>query len=273
VPSNSRNSRNSRSHLDPSGTPFVGCNAPAQAKSITKFSSDRKLNQVLLELSAGFGPQYWWPAATPFEVCIGAVLTQNTAWGNVELALAALRARGALTPHALLALPHSEGDGLEAIIRPSGSFRMKARKLRALSVWYQELGPDPEVALATRPLAPLREQLLGVFGVGPETADSILCYAGGRLSPVVDAYARRVFSRHLLGPLPGTETAPGTFPAGDAMSAPYEELRTWLQEVLVPTQAVFEEFHALFVAAGKDNCKPKPACDSCPAASPDKLLA
>jgi endonuclease-3 related protein len=206
---------------------------------------------------------------------IGAVLTQNTAWGNVELALVGLRGANALTPGALLALPHSEVDGLEALIRPSGSFRGKAKKLRALCTWYLAQGDTPDARLATlqaAPLEPLRTDLLAVFGVGPETADSVLCYGAGRLTPIVDAYARRILSRHGLGPGAATQGR-ATFPGGDAMDAPYGELRAWLAEVLVPEQAIYEEFHALFVAAGKENCKPKSACDTCPASTPDKLLS
>jgi endonuclease-3 related protein len=265
-----------RRHQAPDGTPFVGADggdAPF-ASLRSSFVADEarelpgaaELDALLLELSAGFGRRHWWPAATPFEVAVGAVLTQNTAWRNVELALANLRAAGALEPVALLALPPSEGqaDGatgapasLEGLIRPSGFFRTKAAKLRALTSWWLAQPGGGEAALAERPLERLRPELLAVHGVGPETADSILCYAGGRPVAVVDAYARRVLGRH--GLVPG------------AAAAPYEALRAWLEARLAPDQLVREEFHALVVAAGYDNCKPTPNCGSCPASTPAML--
>ncbi|MEW6073285.1 MAG: endonuclease [Planctomycetota bacterium] len=220
--------------------PFVG--TPAR-RPIRRFAHDERLNTLFLDLQRAFGPQEWWPARTPFEVIVGAILTQNTAWGNVERALAGLSARSRLTPAALLALPAGE---LAAAIRPSGYFRTKARKLHAVSRWYLAIGGL--AALRERPLAPLRRSLLGVWGVGPETADSILCYAAGRRTPVVDAYTRRVLTRH--GFLP---------PA-----AGYEEVRGWLAARLVLSPAVYEEFHALLVRAGTHHCKPTPRCESCP---------
>jgi endonuclease-3 related protein len=208
---------------------------------------ERALDRLLLELHAGFGWQRWWPARTPFEVIVGAVLTQNTAWRNVELALARLGTEGAITPTRLLEL---EEEQLAELVRPSGYYRSKARKLRAVAAWYQEVGGLS--ALKRRRLEPLRDELLTVHGVGPETADSILCYAAGRRTAIVDAYTRRILARHELGP------------AG----APYAELRAWLTERLVASQLVFEEFHALFVRAGYDNCKPRAACSTCPATTP-----
>jgi endonuclease-3 related protein len=137
-------------------------------------------------------------------------------------------------------------------VRSSGYWRAKARKLRALSAWYLEAGGLRRMAAA--PLASLRTELLGVWGVGPETADSILCYAAGRRVAVVDAYTRRVLSRHGLV---------------DA-EAPYEELRGWIEERLVPSQAVHEEFHALCVRVGYRHCKPAPRCEGCAATAPDR---
>ena len=133
-----------RCGVAPTSANFVGSQDPSPTTRTTRFSIDERLNTVLLDLSSGFGRQYWWPAAAPFEVMIGAVLTQNTAWGNVELALNALRQRDALTASALLSLPESEEDGLEAWIRPSGSFRVKAKKLRALATWFQSQGETPK---------------------------------------------------------------------------------------------------------------------------------
>lgn len=253
----------SRTHIGPDGEPFVGAFAPGDAPPIERYATDTRLNDLLLELARGFGRQFWWPAATPFEVMVGAILVQNTAWGNVELAMANLRRAGALEPAILGQLPVCEERGLEALVRPSGSFRGKAKKLRALSGWLESRGPSLEIVLqelAGQPLDPLRRELLGIFGVGPETADSILCYALGRRSFVVDAIARRVLSRHGIGPA-------GT-PADFAATCSYDALRAWLMDVLLPDQAVYEEAHALFVAAAKDSCRVKSACETCPATPP-----
>lgn len=223
--------------------PYVG----RAHRPIRRFAHDPGLERVMGELAAGFGPQRWWPAETPFEVLVGAILAQNTGWTNVELAMAALKRAGPLTPATLLATPVAT---LEQRVRSSGYFRAKSRKLREASRWYLEAGGL--AALRERPLGPLREELLGVWGVGPETADSILCFAAGRRTAVVDTYTRRILGRHgLLDP-----------------ELPYEEVRAWLQGRLARSQAVFEEFHALCVRAGYKHCKPSPRCESCPATAP-----
>jgi endonuclease-3 related protein len=224
--------------------PYVGTHG---GRALRRFALDPGLDRLLLDLQRGFGPQCWWPAETPFEVLIGAILTQNTAWTNVEKALRGLRATGELTPARLLALGPEE---LERAIRSSGFFRAKAKKLRELSRWYLEIGGLR--ALREEPLPSIRPALLDVFGVGPETADSILCYGAGRRTAVVDVYTRRILGRHGLA----------------AADAPYEELRTWLEERLVPSQPVFEEFHALFVRAGHHHCRPTARCEGCPTLAP-----
>jgi endonuclease-3 related protein len=226
--------------------PYVGTPPPARAPR--RWARHAGLDALLRELHSGFGWQRWWPAHTPFEVIAGAILTQNTAWSNVERALANLRAIDALAPRRLIEL---DDAALLAAVRPSGYFNAKARKLREISRWYLDAGGLS--ALRERELEPLRAELLGVWGVGPETADSILCYAAGRRTAVVDTYTRRILSRH------------GWLDA----SAPYEEIRAWLNEQLVDSQFVFEELHALFVRAGYDNCKPTARCASCPATAPD----
>ena len=223
--------------------PYVG----RATRTPRRFARDAALERLLRELARGFGPQRWWPAETPFEVLVGAILTQNTAWTNVERALACLKARLALTPATLLCVSEEE---LAELVRPSGYYRMKARKLRALSEWY--LGAGGLAALATRPLGPLRAELLAVWGVGPETADSILCYGAARRVAVVDVYTRRLLARH-------------GFLAADR---PYEEVRAWLEERLLGSQAVYEEFHALAVRAGNAFCKPEPRCAECVATPP-----
>src|SRR5262245_55575286 len=195
--------------------PYVG----RATRALRRFAKDPALDRLLLELARGFGPQRWWPGETPFEVMVGAILTQNTAWANVEKALEKLKGSLALSPARLLAL---EDEELGTLVRSSGYFRSKARKLQELSRWYLEVGGLRTLSRA--PLATIRAELLGVHGVGPETADSILCYAAGRRVAVVDVYTRRVLARH--GFLDG--------------ALPYESIRTWLEERLVPSQAVFE---------------------------------
>ena len=227
--------------------PFVG--TPSR-HPIRRFAHDERLNALLLDLQRGFGPQTWWPAETPFEVFVGAILTQNTAWGNVEKALASLAARIPLTPAGLLRM---DPEALAEAIRPSGYFRAKARKLHEIARWYLDAGGL--AALRDRPLEPLRRELLGVWGVGPETADSILCYAAGRRTAVVDAYTRRILGRHRFLPADAT----------------YEDARSWLMERLVASQRVYEEFHALFVRVRYRHCKPTAYCDSCPVTEPPSL--
>ncbi len=237
-----------RSELESERGPYVGTPPPRRAPR--RWANHDGLDRLLRELHTGFGFQRWWPARTPWEVAVGAVLTQNTAWTNVEKALANLREREWVTPAQLLA---AGDDELCAALRPSGYFNAKARKLRELSRWYLEYGGL--AALRAGRLESVRADLLGVWGVGPETADSILCYAAGRPSVVVDAYTRRILSRH------------GWVDA----QAPYEQVRDWLAERLAPSQWICEEFHALFVRAGYQGCKPTPRCENCPASEPPGL--
>jgi endonuclease-3 related protein len=189
-----------------------------------------------------YGPQFWWPARTPFEVMVGAVLTQNTAWTNVEQAIGNLRRFRLLDPRRLLAAAPAR---LAACLRPSGYFNVKARRLRALC---QRLADAGGVA-KWRGLATdrLRGELLSVHGVGPETADSILLYAFGRRVFVVDAYTRRIFSRLGL----------------TRADADYEDLRRYFENALSRSAPLYNEFHALIVRHGKETCRPRPRCDHC----------
>lgn len=214
---------------------------------LRRFFREPALDRLFRELQRGFGPQLWWPAESPFEVVAGALLTQNTAWTNAAQALAGLKRRTRLSPAALLCFDVEE---LAQLIRPSGSYNAKARKLQEVSRWYLDVGGLR--ALRSRPLEPLREELLGVWGVGPETADSILCYAAGRRTAIVDTYTRRVLGRHGFVD-PALDTA---------------ALRAFLMERLVASQAVYEEFHALCVRVGYGHCKPTPRCELCPATAP-----
>lgn len=185
----------------------------------------------------------WWPADTPFEVMVGAILTQNTAWTNVEKAVAQLKVAGLLSPRAIVDTPV---ETLAPLIRSSGYFNVKAVRLKALAQWVCDRGGLSALALV--PTAVLRADLLSVKGVGPETADDMLLYAFGRPVFVVDAYTRRLFKR--LGVVAGTED--------------YEVLRRGFESMLPPDPGLFNEYHALIVGHGKEYCRPRPRCSGCP---------
>lgn len=216
-------------------------------------------------MAARFGPSYWWPGETPFEVAVGAVLTQNTAWTNVEKALARLKAGGPLRPARLLAMP---GEELEEAIRPSGFFRLKAVRLRNLLAYMASFdgfdGADgADLAfMQGDDTASLRRGLLAVTGVGPETADCILLYALGRPSFVVDAYTRRMLGRHAPSfPHSGPDAA---VPSA-AASIGYDELRAYFMDALPLDVPLYNEYHALIVRTGKAFCKKtRPLCHACP---------
>ncbi len=197
-------------------------------------------------LHAALGPQHWWPAETPFEVIVGAILTQSTAWTNVERAIANLKRARMLTPRALERVPLGK---LARLVRPSGYFQQKAKKLKAFMRFLRrEFGGSLERMFRT-PTAKLREKLLGVHGIGPETADSILLYAGGHGVFVVDAYTRRVLARH----------------GWIDEKTKYEEIRALFERHVPRDVARFNEFHALLVQVGKNWCRPRVAhCDDCP---------
>jgi endonuclease-3 related protein len=201
---------------------------------------------VFLLLQARFGPQQWWPAETPFEVAVGAILTQNTAWTNVERAVANLRAAEALSPAAIRSLA---GDRLEQLIRPAGFFRQKAARLQHLATILVDRYGGDVARLCAGPLDQARGRLLALPGIGPETADSILLYAAQRPSFVVDAYTRRILTR--LGLLTGKEG--------------YEAIRARFLEALPHEVPLFNEYHALIVTLAKGHCrKQRPACPTCP---------
>jgi endonuclease-3 related protein len=208
--------------------------------------SDPRYMEIYTALLAAYGPQHWWPGETPTEVAIGAVLTQNTAWTNVERAIDRLRSAGCLDFARLHALESAE---LERLIRPAGTFRVKARRLRALAEWVKARGRDIVAALAGDTVE-VREQLLAVHGIGPETADAILLYAGGRARFVVDAYTRRMLRRHHL--IDGDES--------------YAEVQRRMEASLPRDAALFNEYHALIVRVGKNHCRAKARCDGCPLA-------
>ena len=208
---------------------------------------DRKT--TLLELYArlynAFGPRHWWPADSGFEVAVGAILTQNTAWRNVTKAITNLKAAHLLAPRSLHDVPIRE---LAEAIRPAGYFNVKARRLKNfVDFLFEESDGDFE-RFFTKDLHALRDELLSVNGIGPETADSILLYAGNKPTFVVDAYTKRIFVRHKL----------------ISEEARYGELQALFMNNLEQDTTMFNEYHALLVYVGKHFCKSNPRCSQCP---------
>jgi len=205
----------------------------------------RELIEMFDLMLAHFGPRKWWPADTPLEMIVGAVLTQNTNWKNVEKAIANLKERGLLSVTALHAM--SPGTLAEEI-RPAGYFNVKAKRLKNLMAFVVErYEADLSVSL-TEETGRLREGLLSVKGIGPETADSILLYAAHRPVFVVDAYTFRILLRHGMVD----------------ESAGYEELQSFFMDHLPDDTGLFNEFHALIVQTGKTYCRSTPRCKECP---------
>ena len=192
-----------------------------------------------------YGPQHWWPGETQFEIVVGAILTQNTNWKNVEKAIANLKDAGYLTPEKLHAIPLGE---LAELIRPAGYFNIKAQRLRHFLDWLFEKHNGTLDSLEALSLSTLREQLLAIKGIGPETADSICLYGFKKPIFVVDAYTARIFGRHGM-----IESPSG-----------YEQIQELFHGGLDRDPTLFNEFHALIVQVGKKHCKPKPICTGCP---------
>jgi len=207
----------------------------------SKYARIIRVYDLLLET---FGPQHWWPGDSPFEMITGAILTQSAAWTNVEKAIGNLKRASALSPAALRDLPLEE---LAQLIYPSGYYNAKAAKIKAfvqhLAVYEDDLG-----RLFATDVPSLRRELLGIHGVGEETADSIILYAAGKPSFVIDAYTRRIFRR--LGI------------AGEADT--YGAYRSMFQGHLPADPSLYNEYHALLVKLGKEICQPKPRCGLCP---------
>jgi len=203
----------------------------------------RQIKEVYDRLFAAYGPQHWWPAEESFEVMLGAILTQSAAWRNAAKAIANLKAAGALSPAAIRNLPLSE---LARIIRPCGYFNAKALKLKALVGWFGGYSDDFN-NLSVIDTAILRRELLGVHGIGPETADSILLYAAGKPVFVIDAYTRRITSR--IGFSVEKESYDG-----------YQRLFT---ANLAADARLYNEYHALLVKLAKEACRKKPLCPGC----------
>jgi endonuclease III related protein len=203
------------------------------------------LLKIYDRLFKAYGPQHWWPGDSPFEVIIGAILTQSTAWTNVSKAIDNLKSFSMLSPAGIRKLPEDE---LAQLIRPSGYYHAKAKKLKAFIDFLDEKYNDNLDAMFSVPAALLRAQLLSVHGIGPETADSILLYAAVKPVFVIDAYTRRVFTR--LGMLPG--------------GADYAACQKYFMNNLPPDERLFNEYHALLVNLGKLACRKTPVCERCP---------
>jgi len=203
-----------------------------------------ELVEVYLKLLDEYGPQGWWPMQHGFsppewEVCAGAILTQNTNWGNVEKALARLKSGGIVSPEKTLGV-HNEH--LQEFVRPSGYYTQKARRLKLLAEYVSRFEPGSFRKGADR------DDLLAIHGIGPETADSIMLYAAGRKFFVVDGYTRRIFTRFGL----------------IEERWDYEKVRLFFEKKLPQDVNVYKEFHALIVRLGKHTCKSKPLCGACP---------
>ncbi|MBN1692906.1 MAG: endonuclease [Dehalococcoidales bacterium] len=204
----------------------------------------RVLPDVYRRLFNKYGPQHWWPAEEPFEVITGAILTQSAAWTNVDKAIKNLKQAGALTPETIRRMPQEK---LAALIHPCGYFNTKARKLKAFTGWLGKKYNDDLDRLFKQDIPELRQQLLGVYGIGEETADSIILYAGNKPVFVIDAYTRRIISRL------------GLAPQNNSYSA-YQKLFT---AHLPADVKLFNEYHALLVRLAKETCRTKPLCHEC----------
>ena len=227
---------------------------------MAKISRDApKLRRAYKLMRSRSGHQNWWPGETPFEVCVGAILTQNTAWTNVESAIANLKAAQVLEPEQLFALPEAK---LADLIRPAGYFNVKARRLRSfLRVLVGEFGGDLK-ELFSGETSVIRERLLAVNGIGQETADSMLLYAGSHRSFVIDAYTKRIFQRHGWSPQ-STVHSPKS-------SDSYHEFKLLCESVLNQKTGAarldyWQDYHAQLVMVGKQFCRKRaPRCDDCP---------
>ena len=203
-----------------------------------------KLLKIYNQLYNHFGPQHWWPADSPFEVMVGAILTQSTNWGNVEKAIANLKKAKLLNPRTIFDIRNST---LENSIRPSGYYKQKAKKLKAFVRFFIQEYQGSIKKMQAGKLSELRQELLAVHGIGPETADSILLYALDKPSFVVDAYTRRIGQRLRL------------FKFDD-----YHKIKDFFEENLPKRVKLYNEYHALLVALGKYYCRPRPKCEMCP---------
>ncbi|MFZ3123412.1 MAG: endonuclease III domain-containing protein [Thermodesulfovibrionales bacterium] len=206
---------------------------------------NKRLISIYKKLFKSFGPQNWWPGDTPFEVAVGAILTQNTNWGNVEKAINNLKKEKVLNAKAIHDMPVNR---LASLIRPAGYFNIKAKRLKAFIDFLVNDYHGSMKNMKKKEMHSLRKKLLSVNGIGPETADSILLYALDKPIFVIDAYTKRVLSRHnILG-----------------HDEPYDRFQELFHSSLKKDAKLFNEYHALFVRVGKTFCKSKPRCEECP---------
>jgi len=205
----------------------------------------RLLVNIYRTLYRAYGPRHWWPGETSFEVMVGAILTQNTSWRNVEKAIQKLKGKGVLNPKGIRHLKKSE---LAPLIKSSGYYRIKTDRLKSLINFLFEEYNGNIKRMGKERVEELREKLLGVKGIGPETADSILLYGLKKPIFVVDAYTRRILSRHGM----------------ISEKASYDEIQKLFMEHLPLDEKLFNEYHALLVYLGKTMCKKIPKCDICP---------
>ncbi len=214
-------------------------------KGIRDSQKERIINWIYERLFKTFGPRHWWPGETPFEVIIGAILTQNTAWTNVEKAINNLKKYNLLEPNRFKELPQ---DKLAELIRPAGYYQLKADRLKNFIEFLFLNYAGNLDKMFNGDMWELRAELLGVKGIGLETADSILLYAGNKPIFVVDAYTRRILTRHNL----------------IDEKATYTQIQDLFMNNLPQEVQVYNEFHALIVQLGKEICKSKPDCERCP---------
>ena len=220
--------------------------------TVLRMKLGRDLRQAYTLMRAQFGHQHWWPADSPFEVCVGAILVQNTNWSNVERTLARIKSLGHLDARRLLAMPQAE---LIVLLHSCGHFNVKARRLRAFLLALVDQTNGDLRRFLSGPTPEVRQRLLAIPGIGPETADSMLLYAADHLRFVIDAYTRRIFERHAWGP----------------PNASYHDLQTLCQSALERGKALndqldyWRDYHAQLVQVGKHYCRPRaPRCDQCP---------
>lgn len=210
-----------------------------------KNTKREKLTAIYRALYKAYGPQKWWPAKTRFEIVIGAILTQNTSWTNVERAINNLRKAGLLFPGKI---KNAESEYLASLIRPAGYYNIKTKRLKNfVSFLYSGYNGSLNDLSSGNP-KDIRKALLNVNGIGPETCDSIMLYALNKKVFVVDAYTKRIFSRH------------GFFKESDD----YHDIQKYFMDNLPKSASLYNEYHALIVRLAKDFCKTKPDCKSCP---------
>lgn len=205
---------------------------------------DKRIAKGFDTLFARFGKQHWWPGDSPWEICTGAVLTQNTSWSNVEKAIALIKSADALDPNVVVKLPVAD---LERLIRPSGFFRIKAQRLKNMAAWWLDNVQNSKLKPGCS-VAEWRHRLLDVNGIGPETADSILLYCFNQPIFVIDAYTRRISARHF-----------GTDP-----EISYHELQQLFMKNLSVSAELFNEYHALLVQNAKECCRKNICLEDCP---------